>query len=123
MCGISYLINLNQKFPIKDLEWMNKLIFNRGPDFQSIEIIDNVGLGHTRLFIMDLLEKGDQPFSYLDAYTIVFNGEIYDNLKYVLDNVNLIKKFATKGYKFAINNFEYSKARKHFDLIFSEAEL
>ena len=55
---------------------------NRGPDFsKSLEKkINNdkyVYLLHSRLSIIDLQERSNQPFT-LDNYTIIFNGEIYN---------------------------------------------
>jgi asparagine synthase (glutamine-hydrolysing) len=39
----------------------------------------NGALGHNRLSIIDLTASGHQPMSYLDdAYTITYNGEIYN---------------------------------------------
>lgn len=60
---------------------MTLLVSHRGPDNTNILISDNVGLGHTRLSIQDLSKKGNQPFSYLSQYIIVFNGEIYNFLE------------------------------------------
>lgn len=38
-------------------------------------------IGHNRLSIIGLGEKGTQPMNYLDRYVLVFNGEIYNYLK------------------------------------------
>ncbi|MBK7130561.1 MAG: hypothetical protein IPM74_09530 [Crocinitomicaceae bacterium] len=38
----------------------------------------NVGFGHRRLSIIDLSERASQPMTYLNRYTITFNGEIYN---------------------------------------------
>ena len=80
MCGISGIVNLDKKkiFPKGDLEYITSLVQHRGPDNSNIFISDNIGLGHTRLSIQDLSKKGNQPFSYLGQYIIVFNGEIYN---------------------------------------------
>ena len=95
MCGISVVISKKSKsFDLRDdLKRMNVLIDHRGPDFNNIFIYKNVGLGHTRLSILDLSEKGNQPFSYLDKYIIVFNGEIYNF-------IDLREDLKKKGYKF-----------------------
>jgi asparagine synthase (glutamine-hydrolysing) len=37
--------------------------------------------GHRRLSILDLSVSGHQPMSYLDKYTIIFNGEIFNFLE------------------------------------------
>lgn len=96
MCGISCIINKNclNSFPKNDLDKMTLLISHRGPDNTDIFISDNVGLGHTRLSIQDLSKKGNQPFSYLAHYVIVFNGEIYN---FVEIKAILLKK----GYNFS----------------------
>ena len=80
MCGISCIIlkEKNKEFPVKDLEWMTNQVKHRGPDFQSIKVINNIGLGHTRLSIQDLSEKGNQPLFFKDYLSIIFNGEIYN---------------------------------------------
>lgn len=38
-------------------------------------------LGHRRLSILDLSERGHQPMRYEDKYWIVFNGEIYNYIE------------------------------------------
>jgi asparagine synthase (glutamine-hydrolysing) len=51
----------------------------RGPDSSGIYFDDKVGLGHSRLSIIDTSEAAFQPFSDpLGRYTIVFNGEIFN---------------------------------------------
>jgi asparagine synthase (glutamine-hydrolysing) len=75
MCGIN-------GFNWKDknlIENMNKAIIHRGPDYQGIKLFDNLSLGHDRLSIIDLSEKGHQPMhNRLKDVFIVFNGEIYN---------------------------------------------
>jgi asparagine synthase (glutamine-hydrolysing) len=54
---------------------------HRGPDGSGVFISGSqtVGLGHTRLAIIDLSEGGAQPMTSADGrYTITFNGEIYN---------------------------------------------
>lgn len=78
MCGISgYFgktkINLNKKDIINSLK-------HRGPDNQSIfEKYDknNIFLAFSRLSIIDLNTRSDQPFIYKNLI-ICFNGEIYN---------------------------------------------
>lgn len=65
------------------LESALKSIRHRGPDaWAESQFIDNnyiLKLGHTRLSIIDLEERSNQPFeSKCGNYTIVFNGEIYN---------------------------------------------
>ena len=60
-----------------------RLLQHRGPDdhgYQSYRIHDaSIGLGHTRLSIIDLSAAGHQPMHSADGrWAIVFNGEIYN---------------------------------------------
>jgi len=96
MCGIGGRIefggaHVNQS----QLKAMNDAILHRGPDDRGSFISNDkrVGLTFTRLAIIDLSPKGNQPMSYLGRYWIVFNGEIY-NFK------NERKKLQGLGYKF-----------------------
>jgi len=58
---------------------MQKILNHRGPDAQGIWIEGNIGLAHTRLSILDLTERGDQPmFSPSGGTIIVYNGEVYN---------------------------------------------
>ncbi|MGC6511927.1 MAG: asparagine synthase (glutamine-hydrolyzing) [Parvibaculales bacterium] len=51
----------------------------RGPDFQGTLYYQNIALAHTRLAILDLNERSNQPYSVGD-WIISFNGEIYNHL-------------------------------------------
>jgi asparagine synthase (glutamine-hydrolysing) len=82
MCGISGLISKDRTELQKDLlQKMNELISHRGPDADGFYYWNNIGLGHRRLSILDLSQGGNQPMHYLDKYTIVYNGEIYNYLE------------------------------------------
>jgi asparagine synthase (glutamine-hydrolysing) len=80
MCGIAGVISkggVNRD----DVMSMTVSLAHRGPDAHGIFINrDNtVGLGHTRLSVIDLTDAANQPFSSIDGrYTIVYNGEIYN---------------------------------------------
>lgn len=85
MCGVSGYIH-------KDLDCSNyldsaiKIMDHRGPDQSgSFNILTPnnlfLGLGHNRLSILDLSEKGKQPMSLNDNIHISFNGEIYNYLE------------------------------------------
>jgi len=80
MCGIAGIINTNGKVIEKtEVQAMIQRLAHRGPDDQGIYIKENVGLGHSRLSIIDLTETGHQPMTNGDASLhIVFNGEIYN---------------------------------------------
>lgn len=64
----------------EDLKLMMKELQHRGPDGRGTFIDDQIALGHTRLAILDLSERGKQPMTDGD-HTIVFNGEIYNYLE------------------------------------------
>lgn len=56
-----------------------KLISHRGPDNESYKKInDTLILGHTRLSIIDINNRSNQPFSDKNGNILVFNGEIYN---------------------------------------------
>ena len=59
---------------------MMKELAHRGPDGKGTFFDDQIALGHTRLAILDLSERGKQPMTDGD-HTIVFNGEIYNYLE------------------------------------------
>ncbi|HUN62721.1 MAG TPA: asparagine synthase (glutamine-hydrolyzing) [Candidatus Sulfotelmatobacter sp.] len=100
MCGIAGIVS-EQGFEPRDLIRMTGMIDYRGPDgfgfaFAGfgeqpfLEVIHNeereplkrnatVGLGNRRLAILDVSTAGSQPMQSKDgAYTITFNGEIYN---------------------------------------------
>jgi asparagine synthase (glutamine-hydrolysing) len=85
VCGIAASIN----FPF-NTNSVFKHMGHRGPDEQNGLLIDNVQLYHLRLSILDI-STGQQPMHYLDRYTIIFNGEIY-NYKELKAKYNLICK-------------------------------
>jgi asparagine synthase (glutamine-hydrolysing) len=59
---------------------MNDALSHRGPDGEGYwcNTKKTVHLGHRRLSIIDLSDAAAQPMHYLDRYTIVYNGEIYN---------------------------------------------
>ena len=84
MCGIAGIISGNKSIvSVEKLRRMTATIAHRGPDGDGHWISDNgmSGLGHRRLSIIDLSHNADQPMHYLDRYTIVFNGEIYNYIE------------------------------------------
>jgi len=75
MCGICGFNWSDQKL-IND---MAEVISHRGPDQMGSFVDTGVSLGHRRLSIIDLSEKGTQPMHNEDeSISIVFNGEIYN---------------------------------------------
>jgi asparagine synthase (glutamine-hydrolysing) len=82
MCGIAgkAYFNKNKEIRREDLKLMTSSIAHRGPDDEGVFISRDktVGLGSRRLAIIDLSQKGHQPMTYMNRYTITFNGEIYN---------------------------------------------
>lgn len=81
MCGI---IGVASRTPIATREALENgrdAFCHRGPDAAGTWWSEDnrVGLGHRRLAIIDLSERGRQPMADTrDDYRIVFNGEIYN---------------------------------------------
>lgn len=88
MCGIAGFNFKDEKV----LKLMTDAMLHRGPDDGGVLVDQHVSLGHRRLAILDLSEKGRQPMDYKDL-TIVFNGEIY-NYKEIREEL------MQKGHKF-----------------------
>ncbi|MBI4636027.1 MAG: asparagine synthase (glutamine-hydrolyzing) [Candidatus Rokubacteria bacterium] len=75
MCGIAGYLGTP---PPGLLPAMVRVLKHRGPDDEGVHVAPGVGLGMTRLAIIDL-ETGRQPMSSEDgSLAIVFNGEIYN---------------------------------------------
>ncbi|MGH8221663.1 MAG: asparagine synthase (glutamine-hydrolyzing), partial [Woeseiaceae bacterium] len=82
MCGICGWIGHSRIDP-SILDRMTGALAHRGPDHQDTYVRGNVGLGHTRLSILDLSPLGNQPMHSADgSVSITYNGEFYDFEKY-----------------------------------------
>ena len=76
MCGIAGYVGPE---PADVLPGMLQQLRHRGPDDVGIRVEDGIGLGMTRLAIIDLA-GGHQPMANEDgSLWIVFNGEIYNH--------------------------------------------
>lgn len=98
MCGIAGKFNFNRK-PVTEAEIleMNKELEHRGPDDKGIFVDGAIGLGHTRLSIIDLSKNGHQPMPDADKrFWISYNGEVYNFLE-------LKKELIKDGVKFRSN--------------------
>lgn len=80
MCGIAGKLGADGANHRDVVDQMVAMLHHRGPDNTGVEILDGgVCLGHTRLSIIDLDERSNQPL--VDAsgrYHIVYNGEVYN---------------------------------------------
>jgi asparagine synthase (glutamine-hydrolysing) len=80
MCGIAAIFSRSKPVARHALEGAVQSLIHRGPDNQSVWLSPDqrVGLGHTRLSIIDLT-TGDQPIANeAERVRIVVNGEFYD---------------------------------------------
>lgn len=93
MCGIlGCMPAINNK---EDFAYALNLLQHRGPDGAGIwsNIAKEITIGHRRLSILDLSEKGKQPFHF-QYLSISFNGEIYNFIE-------LRKQLKVLGYTFS----------------------
>ncbi|MBC7848812.1 MAG: asparagine synthase (glutamine-hydrolyzing) [Chitinophagaceae bacterium] len=97
MCGIAGIIShYPGRFEDTTVRSMIGAISHRGPDGESfwVDRDRTVFLAHRRLAILDLSDNACQPMNYLDRYSIVHNGEIYNYLE-------LKETLSAKGYRFS----------------------
>jgi len=83
MCGIYGYLSTKEKVNPDILHSMGDSLRHRGPDGEGEEIQQSVewglGLGHTRLSVIDLSPAGKQPMCNEDeTIWITYNGEIYN---------------------------------------------
>jgi len=100
MCGIVGFCSCREKVNKAVLTSMRDALTHRGPDDVGIYIDEenNVGLGHTRLSILDLSSLGHQPMSNENgSIWITYNGEVY-NYK------EIRKELIERGYNFKSNS-------------------
>jgi len=82
MCGIVGIWSEKNASSRGKVERGIKQLTHRGPDSHGMwtDTHNCLILGHTRLAIQDLSAAGNQPMiSHDSRYTLVFNGEIYNN--------------------------------------------
>jgi len=83
MCGLTGCwVKRTDAALYASVEAMSQTLNHRGPDAQAVWVDESegIGLGHTRLKIIDLSENGAQPMhSACNRYVLVFNGEIYNH--------------------------------------------
>ncbi|MBS3147274.1 asparagine synthase (glutamine-hydrolyzing) [Candidatus Woesearchaeota archaeon] len=102
MCGIT-------GFSFKDeriLKHMTDRLSHRGPDQSGTHVDEHVSLGHRRLSILDLSEKGRQPMQNKDgSLIIVFNGEIY-NYQEIKEELPEYKFTSTSDTEVILNAYD-----------------
>jgi len=96
MCGISAIYQLDKTSTAcqTTIDAMNNSQHHRGPDDVGTYFDGYVGLGHTRLEIIDI-DTGQQPLvDVTDSVVVTFNGEIY--------NFQVLREeLKAQGYSFA----------------------
>ncbi|MGB3799899.1 MAG: asparagine synthase (glutamine-hydrolyzing), partial [Lewinella sp.] len=81
MCGIIGQLNFSGTVDREIFDAMRDTLTHRGPDGYGTELRmeGQLALGHRRLSILDLSERGHQPMANEDGTVwITFNGEIYN---------------------------------------------
>lgn len=95
MCGICGVQGSQDKELIKR---MARIMSHRGPDQDGFYSDKDISLGHRRLSIVDLSERGKQPLSNEDRLIhLICNGEIYNYPE-------LRKALEGKGHRFYSNS-------------------
>lgn len=95
MCGIVAMFSNQDPIPAESLRRATRSLIHRGPDEQHQWLAPDgrVGLGHTRLAIIDLV-TGAQPIASEDGnLRIVVNGEFYDFER-------IRRELETRGHRF-----------------------
>jgi asparagine synthase (glutamine-hydrolysing) len=89
MCGIAGIVSRDAERPLAEIVGrMTDRLSRRGPDGSGVHAEPGVALGHRRLSIIDLSERGAQPMANEDETVwLTFNGEIYNyrDLRRVLE--------------------------------------
>lgn len=96
MCGIAGIVYKGgrQEDVMDAVRRMIGLQRHRGPDGEGFYDSAGVSLGHCRLAIIDLSDRGHQPMSTPEKrFWITFNGEIYNYLE-------LAEELRVLGYQF-----------------------
>lgn len=83
MCGIVGFVDKQNQHSPRERQKIGRAMLrsvrHRGGEANNILVSDNVVFGHTRLAIVDLSHRADQPVSD-DNAVLAFNGEIYNHL-------------------------------------------
>lgn len=100
MCGISGYISKKKLINDSAIKQTLHLMKRRGPDnlgfFKKNIFNKEIGLLHSRLKIIDINKRSNQPYSEKD-FTLIFNGEIYNYIE-------IREKLKKKNHKFKTNS-------------------
>jgi asparagine synthase (glutamine-hydrolysing) len=95
MCGIAGIISSHKTEELlQQIKAATQILSHRGPQYEQYWQSYNVAFGHARLCIIDVDQRSNQPFHYLNRYHIVHNGELYNYLE-------IKKELQNKGYPFS----------------------
>ena len=121
MCISGIIKNFISENEINDVVKMNLELSHRGPDLAKVTNNKNFVFGHTRLAILDLSERANQPMvSKNQRYTIVYNGEIY-NHNDIKKKLQLENKFNCIGHsdtEILLNSIEVWGLKETLSLIY-----
>ena len=100
---------------------LDKHLKFRGPDFQSNMIKHkNWHIYHSRLAIIGLSKKYNQPYKCLDDSILLFNGEIFNYKELAKNNLKIKKANSDTDILSKIiikKNFNYSKLDGFFSIV------
>ena len=100
MCGISGYLSQRELVAEDGINRTLNLMKKRGPDFKNVYKLSlasyELSLLHSRLNIIDLNDRANQPFSH-EEFVLIFNGEIYNYLE-------IKSELEKKNYKFTTNS-------------------
>ena len=126
MCGIAGIFDFKNKVEALRVKKMTDAIAWRGPDGEGnwLSANEKLCLGHRRLSIIDLSERARQPMHYINRYTLVFNGELYNYKELRADLIQLGMQFQTDSdTEVALAAFHHYRENclQHFDGMFAFA--
>ncbi|HRX49536.1 MAG TPA: asparagine synthetase B, partial [Spirochaetota bacterium] len=83
MCGITGIYRIKSGEPVsrEELIPMTEALRHRGPDEYGYYINGNLGLGHSRLSIIDLSGSSQPVYNEDKSICVVFNGEIFNYIE------------------------------------------
>ena len=100
MCGVTGFIDYKKTSSVKTIQKMTNTLRHRGPDDNGVLFIKKdsylIGIGHSRLSVIDLSPLAHQPMSY-KCFTVVFNGEIYNFNEIKADLLKLGHNFSSSS--------------------------
>jgi len=113
MCGIIGIIG-KKRINKNIIEPMTDTV---GPDWVGIESMAN----HCAVLMSadPSIETG-LPQDSKDAWMITKYWEVYDNLKYLLDNPEKIKYYADNGYDFTYKHYTYEAAGEYINKVLKD---